>query len=62
MALGSVDSISWIDGLLLGVYKYRSMGGSLYLPLTSDIEDNKTVINTQNTWITISLWHGATNL
>lgn len=49
MARGSGFTLQKIDGLLLAVYRYTPMGGSSYIPLPSDIQNKKAVINPQNT-------------
>ncbi|VVC38037.1 Zinc finger C2H2-type [Cinara cedri] len=45
---GSGFSLNCIGGILLGFYKYQTMGGSSYLPLPEDIINKRAVVNPQN--------------
>jgi len=45
---GSGFTLQSIDGLLLGVYNYMTMGGSSYITLPEDIKNKKAIINPQN--------------
>ncbi|XP_060870596.1 uncharacterized protein LOC132945009 [Metopolophium dirhodum] len=45
---GSGFTLQCIDGLMLGVYKYKPIGGSSYIQLPGAIENKKAVINPQN--------------
>lgn len=45
---GSGWTLSSVDGLLVRVSRYRPIGGSSYIPLTTIIADKHAVINPQN--------------
>ncbi|VVC44761.1 Ribonuclease H-like domain [Cinara cedri] len=45
---GSGFSLQHTDGLLLGVYKFQSIGGSSYIPLPKDIVNKRAVVNPHN--------------
>ncbi|XP_050547615.1 uncharacterized protein LOC126909241 [Daktulosphaira vitifoliae] len=45
---GSGFTLSHIDGIMLSVYKYTPLAGSSYIPIPSEINNRKAIINPQN--------------
>lgn len=48
MGKGSGYTLNKIDGLILIVHRYTSLGGSSYIPLPENIKKRQAVINVQN--------------